>query len=529
MEAIKCEPESDNQVIAGDVNQEKSKESFSEERDTASSGDGHFVDSARNNEIDDTEVEGQSKDVDEVQRLKSIIGSNGDVLEVNSEAKNEQVGLNGNAISEGEEKGSLDTRLEKGSNSVKNDISQTQNPPLIYYENDQKFANMMKFINNNREQGKYCDTVLEVGDKKYFAHSCVLAANSPHFDKILGGGHVDDQHTSFKLSVPTENKEVADVLIEYMYTANLGVNMEIVGELMKVAHELGMTDVLQCCGVHLTKELNIFNWLEIKMIADRYNLESVIIGIKKLVAEKMSKISQSTLFLDLDEDRISSILTDCNPEKKHNVEHNIVNAILSWVCHKMDERLSAYANLVKLLHPELLNSRSVMGIMNLPYFKSTDISSHETSIELIGRVSLREKMRPKESIIPPEEEEGLPSEERLDPTFKPIRNKRGRPPKEDHLISPSTKRRRKRNRAVAKKSTGKLARSFSGGVAVKKEIDEFGNEVESESVPEENNAKPDEIAAQHDWSLNTTDLYDQDDGPNKGHKREYISRCCLIM
>ncbi len=57
--------------------------------------------------------------------------------------------------------------------------------------------------------------------------------------------------------------QVAKLLLDYMYTGYLGVNMNVVGELISTAEKLGMQDVIQCCNMHLANNLNVDLWAQV--------------------------------------------------------------------------------------------------------------------------------------------------------------------------------------------------------------------------------------------------------------------------
>ena len=59
--------------------------------------------------------------------------------------------------------------------------------------------------------------------------------------------------------------QVAKLLIDYMYTGYLGVNMTSVGQIISTSRQLGMEDVVQCCTLHLLNQLCVSTWAQVCM------------------------------------------------------------------------------------------------------------------------------------------------------------------------------------------------------------------------------------------------------------------------
>ena len=57
--------------------------------------------------------------------------------------------------------------------------------------------------------------------------------------------------------------QVAKLLIDYMYTGYLGVNMTSVGQIINTSRQLGMEDVVQCCTLHLFNQLCVATWAQV--------------------------------------------------------------------------------------------------------------------------------------------------------------------------------------------------------------------------------------------------------------------------
>ena len=192
---------------------------------------------------------------------------------------------------------------------------------LTYYQNSSKYGDIMKILKDQRDKGRYCDVFFSFEKKEIYAHSCVLAANSPYFDMQLEEQYSD---SSFKrmcpLTFPSTDFQVAESLIHYMYTSSLGIATEIVEELIRVADRLGMADVLQYCSEHLVKNLNINNWQKVKLLAVHYKWETVITSVGMFLTNHLPEVMCTTCFLELNKEDILSTLVNCNRNKSRRME-----------------------------------------------------------------------------------------------------------------------------------------------------------------------------------------------------------------
>ena len=394
---------------------------------------------------------------------------------------------------------------------------------LTYYQNDAKWGDVMKELKSQTQAGKYCDVVLTVENSKIYAHSCVLAANSPHFNTQLGEPCISELSAAKMNHVifPSNSKKIAECIIDYMYTSRLGLTSEWVGEIMSVAEKLGMGDILQYCGEHLVKELNINNWLEVKSLALQYQLEPVTLSIKTFLVNHLPEVMCTTMFLELDKDDVIAILKDFNENKSRRVEAKVFNAVLTWVCHKFEERKGVYSEMLILLRPELLNVKSVSAMLGLARFQDTDIASCDVSVEFIGKVSIRQEVQAIEMFDPKEDNETFVDE--ADEEYKPYtdskkrprkllppqklhrgewyyprKNKRGRPRK-DELHAGSRKSRGRPKKYASRGNNGSKANS-SKPLKLQEKL-ELRDDSHGNGSVEEN-----EVGGFNNWSLTTADM-----------------------
>lgn len=68
------------------------------------------------------------------------------------------------------------------------------------------------------------------------------------------------------LFLTSENfpRQIAKLLLDYMYTGYMGVNLSMIGPLLVASQQLCMDDVVQCCCLHLLNSLGISTWAQVQ-------------------------------------------------------------------------------------------------------------------------------------------------------------------------------------------------------------------------------------------------------------------------
>ena len=399
--------------------------------------------------------------------------------------------------------------------------------PLTYYQNTSKYGDTMKVLNNQREKGRHCDVIFCFEKEEIYAHSCVLAVNSPYFDMQLEKEYSESSVKRMRtLTFPTTDIQIAEYLIHYMYTSSLGISNEIVEELVRVADILGMADVLQYCSEHLVKNLNINNWLKVKLLSVQYELESVITSVRLFLTNHLPEVMCTTGFLELNAEDISSTLGTCNSNKSRRMEAKILNAVLTWVCHSYEDRKEIYSELLTLVHPELLNAKSVSAMLDLARFQHTGIAASDVSIDFVGKVSNRNNINVEgileedddnnEEVMEGSDDEYKPYSSRKRPRklltpqrvhqgewYYPQKNKRGRPRKEVTIANKKRPRGRPRKSIIKERFPEKKLATELTKEDMKKETND---ELPCEASTEYARNKEGEGCVFNNWSLTTADM-----------------------
>ncbi len=299
---------------------------------------------------------------------------------------------------------------------------------LVHHQNPLKFSETMQGLKAQRDNGEFCDVKMNIEGKQIFAHSCVLAANSPH----LKTHFLDPSNWSVGLAFPATNVQTTEALIDYMYTSFLGVHLDIMEDLIAAAEQLQMTDIPALCEDYLIQTLSLSNWLSVRRIARQCSLTSAIAHVRSWISCHLSEIISNSDFLELDKSDVILILTDSVDKK----QAELLEAVLTWLCHDFQQRKEFYTELLdNVIDMAFLPADCSQKIEENPKFN--EIAKNEVTIELLRK--LREETSLNNCANDGHESEAVTETEHFSdqetaknvlPMSRSEKKSRGRPPKQ---------------------------------------------------------------------------------------------------
>lgn len=108
---------------------------------------------------------------------------------------------------------------------------------------------MLENLRHQREQGKFCDIVLNVGGTRFPAHRSVLAASSPYFDSMF-----KNQPNKEQLDLPCQDKASFSLLLDYVYSGNIVITDKNVNELLKLATNFSLSKLKEYCDKYSSEK-----------------------------------------------------------------------------------------------------------------------------------------------------------------------------------------------------------------------------------------------------------------------------------
>jgi zinc finger protein, putative len=189
---------------------------------------------------------------------------------------------------------------------------------------------MLENLRSQREMGKFCDIVLHVQGKRFPAHRSVLAASSPYFESVLKNHRV----TKEEITIGWHDVKTFEILLDYMYTGNVVINETNVYELLKLSNHFLISKLKDYTGQYLEKFMTAENCLNIKELADKYNLTALQESALNVIRDNITSILESGPLMELSAKKFELFITDPGTGCDTVPLSLLLNAISSWV--KMD-------------------------------------------------------------------------------------------------------------------------------------------------------------------------------------------------
>ncbi|XP_063292930.1 telomere zinc finger-associated protein [Pelobates fuscus] len=105
----------------------------------------------------------------------------------------------------------------------------------------QRSVKVLQALNKQREEGRYCDATLVVGNTNFKAHWSILACSSHFFQTLYGDG------TSTNIVLHESFSEVIGLVLDFLYTGELALSQHNVQKVLLASRELGIYEAAEVC------------------------------------------------------------------------------------------------------------------------------------------------------------------------------------------------------------------------------------------------------------------------------------------
>ncbi|XP_044134284.1 telomere zinc finger-associated protein-like [Bufo gargarizans] len=111
----------------------------------------------------------------------------------------------------------------------------------------QHSVKVLQALNKQREDGRYCDATLVIGNLHFKAHWSILAYSSHFFQSLYGDGG------SPSIILHEQFSEVIGLLLDFLYTGELVLSQENVQKVLLASKELAIFEAVEVCERFQTK------------------------------------------------------------------------------------------------------------------------------------------------------------------------------------------------------------------------------------------------------------------------------------
>ncbi|XP_071752315.2 kelch-like protein 23 [Centroberyx gerrardi] len=170
-------------------------------------------------------------------------------------------------------------------------------------------------------------------------HKVALCARSSYFRVMFT---VDmRERTNSLVRLPIVDAEVLSSLVDYIYSSRLTITPLNVESLLEAADQLQFGAVKRACEAFLVRLLGVDNCLGMLAFAQLHACPALEKEARRLLAGRFQDVIREEEFLELDSDRLGTVLAEENQEL-------VAEAVVRWLGHDPHIRTRAL--------PELLSS-----------------------------------------------------------------------------------------------------------------------------------------------------------------------------
>ncbi|XP_061827642.1 kelch-like protein 41a [Nerophis lumbriciformis] len=187
-------------------------------------------------------------------------------------------------------------------------------------------------------ENKLVDCILKVGDRSIPCHRLILAACSPYFREIYFS---EDGREMDKKEVVLEDLEpgVMEVIVNYMYSAEIDINDDNVQDIMAVAGRFQIPSVFTVCVNYLQKKLTMKNCLAVYRLGLMLNCPRLAIAARDYIADRFVTVAKEEDFLDLASHELFALIgaDALNVEK----EEVVFESLMRWIRKDKENRMKS--------------------------------------------------------------------------------------------------------------------------------------------------------------------------------------------
>ncbi|KFD47598.1 hypothetical protein M514_11517 [Trichuris suis] len=234
------------------------------------------------------------------------------------------------------------------------------------YVDPESPGQMVSALVAQRKDGHLCDIVFIVRGVRMAAHQNVLAISSSYFFQAQFK-HSKRPHI-IRLRSCAVN--VFERFLDYMYTGNISLTQQSIGDLLHFADTFGVSKLKDLCSGYLQEHIDIENLFSIRHLAETFRLGDLLIRCDSYISANADRVlAESTDALKLPIEKAFGLFTQC---KSVASVQTLVNFLLRWISFDLPVRQEYLRYLLACV--QLNNVTNVSFFENLRPIGSRDLN-----------------------------------------------------------------------------------------------------------------------------------------------------------
>jgi len=205
------------------------------------------------------------------------------------------------------------------------------------------YNSLVKCLIRQRKTGEFCDVVLCVNNRRYYAHRAVLAAASPYFRSMFTASmkEQDSSEVDLSQSVLIDADDSFKRVLDFMYCGDIEINVDNVEDVLRIADFLLFDDVKDYCRQFFLAHgnLTLSNCLWVSVLAEHHSLHDVADVARAMVRCRFHDyfVISADELADLPAPVLAGLLADADVMRFVSADH-LIGALLRWVRHDLASR-----------------------------------------------------------------------------------------------------------------------------------------------------------------------------------------------
>ncbi|XP_019456522.1 PREDICTED: ARM REPEAT PROTEIN INTERACTING WITH ABF2-like [Lupinus angustifolius] len=150
-----------------------------------------------------------------------------------------------------------------------------------------------QYVNNPKDS----DVTFLVEGKRFYAHRKCLLASSDTFRAMLDGGYREREGKD--IEIPNINWGVFKLMMRYIYTGTVDVNLDIAHDLLKAADQYLLEGLKRICEYAISQDISVDNVFEMYNMSQPFNATSLRHACILFMLEHYEKLRAEPWFCSL--------------------------------------------------------------------------------------------------------------------------------------------------------------------------------------------------------------------------------------
>ncbi|CAH1239521.1 IPP [Branchiostoma lanceolatum] len=204
----------------------------------------------------------------------------------------------------------------------------------LHFHADWHSKNVLSQFNKLRGRREFCDVEFSVGTSLFPVHRAVVAACSPYFAAMLGGG-MSEAHRG-QVELHAVEPDVFNMLLDFMYTGSIDVTVGNVQDLLAAADMFQLPDVISACTSFLRCQLHPSNAIGIYMYAEAHACQDLCSASLAYIQSHFSQVTREEEFFNVSKELLSELLSSEDLHVEN--EYQVFTSAMSWIMYDVTKR-----------------------------------------------------------------------------------------------------------------------------------------------------------------------------------------------